>query len=120
MSDQNAIASDLAATNDRNFVVIFTLASLFFGVFSPLVGYFVAKDGTTTRKQIVELLNFQITVLGLMLIAYLLTATLILSVVGIPLAIIVGVADVIMLVLGAIRASRGESVRYRFTLRLLS
>ena len=120
MSDQNAIASDVAASNDRNTVVIFTLASLFFGVFSPLVGYFVAKDGSATKQQIVELLNFQITVLGLMLIAYLLTATLILSVVGIPLAIIVGIADVIMLIIGAVRASRGETVRYRFTLRLLS
>jgi uncharacterized Tic20 family protein len=67
------------------------------------------------RRQAVESLNFQLTIL----IAGLVSVALLFVVVGLLLLPIVGVAWVVFTVIGAVKASAGEDYRYPVSLRMV-
>jgi hypothetical protein len=112
-------ADNVPASDDRNVVVIFTLLTLFFWVFSPLVGYLITKEGTSSRKAMVELLNFQITFAAAILICWVLSLTVILTIVTTPAMFVLWFLNIIFLIIGTIRASNGNTYRYPFTVRIL-
>jgi uncharacterized Tic20 family protein len=62
-----------------------------------------------------EAVNFQIT----MFIAFFVAAILILILIGIPLLIALGILDLVLPIVAAIKASNGEHYRYPFAIRLI-
>ncbi len=86
------------------------------GVLAPLVIWLVRKDEDQfAAENALEALNFQLTVF----LAAAVALALVLVVIGIPLLVGLAVADVVLGVMAAVAASRGEAYRYPFTLRLV-
>ncbi len=85
-------------------------------VIGPLVIWLVKKEESDyIAEQALEALNFQITILILSLICAVLT----LCVVGVFLLIPLVVAGLVLTIMAAVAASRGEPYRYPFSLRLV-
>lgn len=104
----------------RNLAVLFLLLGILFGILSALGGYFLSASKPWLRRQMTEFLNFQITMTIVILFALVLNATIILAIVGIPLLVLAGFWNLILLIVGATKVSKGEDYRYPATLRLLS
>jgi uncharacterized Tic20 family protein len=88
-----------------------------FGNFiGPLIIWQTKKDvHPFAGEQGKEALNFQITVT----LAILVCIPLMFICIGIPLAMAVGVADLVFIIIAAIKANEGVAYRYPFTLRLV-
>ena len=85
-------------------------------VIGPLVIWLVKKEESEyIAQQALEALNFQITIFILSLIC----AVLALCVVGVFLRFPILVADLVLTIMAAVAASRGEPYRYPFSLRLI-
>lgn len=105
-----------------------TLLSWFIGgwglnIVIPLVGYLWKRNsapfvGEHSREE----LNFQLSLTIYILIAGLVTlVTIGLGlIVIVPLALVVGIIVIVVMIRASIAASRGDSYRYPFTLRLVS
>jgi uncharacterized Tic20 family protein len=92
-------------------------AWLALGFLGPLVVLLVQGHRSRfVRQHAVEALNFNITVL----IAVVVSAVLMLILIGFVLLAIVGIAWLVCTILGAMAASRGDPYRYPLTLRLIS
>lgn len=112
------------AARDWRLVKVMTVLSLFFGIFAALLGYVLlnvksnADEGA--QAQMVELLNFQITVAGLFFISMILNVTVILAFIGLILFFALVIGNLVLLIksLGPI----GRSTPYKFpmTVRLIS
>ena len=104
-------------SDQRMWATLGHLSGFLFGFLGPLVIYLVMKDkGHFIRNQSLEALNFQIT----LTIAMIVSAILILILIGIVLMMIFGVAAIVLMIMAAIAANRGEEYRYPFTLRLVN
>jgi uncharacterized Tic20 family protein len=85
-------------------------------VIGPLIVWVVKKDTMPfVDDQGKEALNFQLT----MTIALFLSAVLIIAVIGLVLLPIIALVDVILAVLGAIKANEGVPYRYPFNIRFI-
>jgi uncharacterized protein len=93
------------------------LASLVVLAFlGPLIVLLVkGNDSPFVRRQAVESLNFQITIL----IAAAVSFALLFVVIGIVLLPLVGLAWLVFTIIGAVKASSGEDYRYPFSLRMV-
>ena len=88
----------------------------FANIIGPLVVWLIKKDEYPfVNDQGKESLNFQITMTVCGVVAFLLCFVLI----GFLLLPAVILADVIMVIVAAVAANRGESYRYPFTIRLI-
>lgn len=86
-------------------------------IFGPLVVMLVAgPQRPFTRANAVEALNFQLTVL----IALLVCIPLMFVIIGIFLAIAIGITGIVLCILAAVAASRRETYRYPMTIRMVS
>jgi hypothetical protein len=89
----------------------------FGNVIAPLIIYLMKKDESPfVADQARESLNFQISIC----IYALISGVLIIIIIGIFLLIAVGVAGVVLTIIGAVKAANGETYRYPLTLRLIS
>jgi uncharacterized Tic20 family protein len=87
-----------------------------FGILAPLIIYLVRKDDSSFVKENArEALNFQITMIICFIIAAILTAI----VIGIFLLMALGIIDVVLAVIAAVRVSENKIYRYPFNLRLI-
>lgn len=85
-------------------------------VIAPLVVWLAKRDQSSyINEQGKEALNFQIT----MTIAYCVAAILILVVIGVFLLPILGLINLILIVIAAISAYKGQPFRYPFCLRFV-
>ncbi len=88
----------------------------FGNVLGPLIVWQVKKDTLPfAADQGKEALNFNIT----MTIAFIISALLVVVLVGFLLMPLIGLAWLVFTVLGAIKANNGEAYRYPFALRLI-
>lgn len=86
-------------------------------IIAPLVIWLVKKeDMPFVDEQGKEALNFQIT----MLIASIISAILLIVVIGFLLLFAVVIFDLVMVIIAAMKANDGEHFRYPFTLRLIN
>jgi uncharacterized protein len=109
MSDANA--------DDKNIVVLTHLGGIFFSILPGLIVWLLKKDDNAfIGEQAREALNFQITVL----IGYMLAWVLAFLLVGFLLLPIIYVANLVLCILAAANASKGEAYRYPLTLRLIN
>lgn len=85
-------------------------------ILGPLVVWLIKKDTMPfVADQGKEALNFNITVLIAMIIGGILTLVLI----GVLVMIAVGLAWLVLTIIAALAANKGEAYRYPFTLRLV-
>lgn len=108
---------------DRNWAVGAHVGALVGSVFAfgqivvPLVIWLVKKDESSfIGENARESLNFQIS----MTIYFLISGVLTLILIGFIFIAILAVLDVVCVIIAAVYASRGQSYRYPFTLRLIS
>ena len=74
------------------------------------------NESAFVRRQAVESLNFQLS----MLIYFIVSAILVLVLIGLLLLIVVGIMWLVFTIMGSIKASNGEDYRYPLTLRMVS
>lgn len=87
-----------------------------FPILGPLIVWLVKKDQSSyLDRQGRELLNFQLSYLFYGFLAFLLCFILI----GVPLLIGIGIATIVLTIIGIVRASEGSIYRFPFTIRLL-
>lgn len=89
---------------------------VFGNILVPLIIWLVKKETMPfVDDQAKESLNFQISMtlysVGCVVLAFVL--------IGIPLLILVGIADFVLTIIAAIKANDGEKYRYPFTIRLI-
>lgn len=103
--------------NEKNIAVITHLGGIFFCVFPALLVWLLKKDDSPyLGSQSREALNFQIT----LLLAYFVSWILAVILIGFVLMGIIWLANIILSILAAIAASKGEDYQYPFTLRLIN
>lgn len=89
----------------------------FGSVLGPLVVWLIKKDTMPfAAEQGKEALNFNITVL----IAFIVSAILTIVLIGFLLMLVVGLAWLVLTILAALAANKGEAYRYPMTLRLVN
>ena len=112
----------LSPQEERTWGMIAHLAPFAGGLIGlPFVGALVVflmyKDRSPfVRRHALESLNFQIT----LRIGYIISAVLILVLVGFVLLGILAIASIVLQIMAAVAANRGDEYRYPFTLRLVS
>lgn len=91
--------------------------AIFTGFLGPLVIYLMARDDQPfVKHHAAESLNFQITVLLAVIVSFVLIFVLI----GIVLLPLVGLGALILEIMAAVNANRGDWYRYPINLRLVS
>jgi len=107
-----------ASSEDRNLAMLTHLSGILLGFIVPLIIWLMNKDKTEKawlNEQAKEALNFQITVL----IAYFVSAILVVIIIGGLLGLAVWVANLVFCIIAGMAVNRGESYRYPLTLRLI-
>ncbi len=110
-------------SNSRNWALAAHLCGLLAGsviplggVLVPLVIWLVKKEEDPFAAQhALEALNFQLTIF----IAALVCVPLLFIIIGIPLLVVVGLADLILSIIAAGKAGNGEVYRYPYALRMV-
>lgn len=111
------ITTPAPSNDDKNIATITHLAGTVFSFVPSLIVWVLKKDDSEyISSQAKEALNFQITVLLALFLAKILMFVLI----GFALFPIIWLANIVLCILAAIAASKGETYRYPFCLRLLN
>ena len=96
---------------------LLTYATVIGGMIAPLVIWLIRKDqGGFAAEQAKESLNFQITVFLIAIPCWILCLLLI----GFLLLWILGLINLILIIVAAVKTSHGVAYRYPFNLRLVS
>lgn len=127
MPDPTGSPSGSPSKDERNWAMIAHLSALLFlwsgigGVIGPLIVYLIRKDDMPfAAQQAKEACNFQITMLLLGLVAWFLILLIITLPIGLPMLFILGILDVVLTIVAAVKVSEGVAYRYPFNLRLIS
>ncbi len=118
----------MPTSEERNWALaahvgVFVAIWVAMGFLAPLIIMLVkGNDSAYVRRHAVESLNFQISVLIYGVAAF--VAALVTLGIGliviVPVAIIAGIAYLILIILATIKAANGEDYRYPLTIRLVS
>ena len=100
---------------ETTMAVLAHVLGIIVGFIGPLIIYLVANNDPYGKSQAKEALNFQITVLIGVIVGIILT------IVGIGVIILwaISIANLILCIMAAIAASKGEDYRYPFAIRLI-
>ena len=116
------VTENLPNKEERTWAMLchFSVFSMFvfpFGnILAPLIIWLIKKEEMPfVENQSKEVLNFQIS----MTIYLIVSALLIMILVGIPLLIGLGIFNVIMTIVAAIKANEGKNYRYPINLRII-
>jgi hypothetical protein len=110
---------ETGGSDDRNLAMLTHLSGILFGFVVPLIVWLINKDNAAKaylNDQSKEALNFQITILIAVVVSFILTFVLI----GALLLPLVGLANLILCIIAAVKTSNGEKYRYPFALRLIN
>lgn len=109
--------TDELSSNDKNLAVLTHLSGILFSFIPSLIVWLLKKETSPyVADQAREALNFQIT----LLIAYIVSYILVIVLIGFLFMGIIWIANIILCIIAAVAASKGEYYRYPFTLRLIS
>lgn len=107
-----------SAPPDRTFAILAHIGGLFLSWVGPLILYLIKKSEPNAEfdtEHAKEALNFQIT----LIIAYMVCGILMIVVIGFFLIWLVMLANLVLSIIAAVKASNGEIYRYPLTLRLI-
>jgi uncharacterized Tic20 family protein len=97
-------------------IIMHVLCLVGFPILGPLIVWLIKKDQSSyLDQQGRELLNFQISYL----LYALASGVLCLVLIGIPLLFAVGIATLVLTIIGVVSASEGKVYRFPLTIRLL-
>jgi uncharacterized Tic20 family protein len=85
------------------------------GILGPLVIYLVKADDPFVRDNAKESLNFQLTIIVLYIIAW----VLVLIFIGVFLLSVIAIMNAILVIVASVRAAEGQVYRYPVNLRLI-
>ena len=109
-------AAPLSDSDQRLWATLAHIGPIVIGFVAPLVIWLIYKDrGRYVADQAKEALNFQITVT----IAATISSILIFAIIGLVLLPIVLIAALVLMIMAAIAANKGQAYRYPVTLRLV-
>ncbi len=115
-------AQPLSEAEDRQWASFAHLGGIL-GILPSLIIYLVFKDrGSFTRAEAKEALNFQITLLGIQIIAYIVGSILLVIVIGFLFYLVAWaayIAGLILSIMAFLKAKDGHAYRYPFALRLI-
>ncbi|NLT56714.1 MAG: DUF4870 domain-containing protein [Actinomycetales bacterium] len=107
----------LSPADEKMWATLAHAGGIVFGFLAPLIVYLIFRErGAFVRHQSAEALNFQITVL----IAMAVSAVLSIILIGIFMMIAIGIAVLVLCIMAALAANRGEYYRYPMTIRFVS
>jgi uncharacterized protein len=89
----------------------------------PLIVYLVKRDDPYVRRHAAEALNFNLSVTIYAVVLGTVTAILIIVLIGlllVPVLALGAIAWVVFVIIGSVRAGRGEEYRYPLTIRFVS
>lgn len=102
--------------DEKLWATLIHIGGIFFSFVPALIGYLVLKDrGPLIRAHATTALNFQLT----MLIASFIGGVLIIIFVGALILAAVGIAILVLSILAALAANRGEIYRYPLTIEFI-
>ena len=107
-----------APQDQRTMALLAHILGLFTGFIGALIIWLVNKDDASksfVTDQAKEALNFQITLIIAAFVSGLLTLVLI----GFLLLAVIGIANLVLCILAAVKANNGEAYRYPFAIRLI-
>ena len=99
----------------KNVALLAWLGTLCFGFISGLLFYLLKNDDAYAQEQSKEALNWSITTM----IGYAVAGVLSIIVIGLALFPIIGICHLVFCIMGAVAASKGESFRVPFAIRLI-
>ena len=101
-------------TNDeRTLAILCHVLAIFFWILPPLIIYLIKKDESAyVADHAKESLNFQITI-------SIVAIVLVLTIVGILLIWVLGIARLVLMIIATINASDNKLYRYPLTIRLI-
>ena len=106
----------LSQQDERLWAMLAHLGGIVLWFIAPLVVMLTQGEKSPfTRRQAVEALNFQIT----LTIAYVVSAVLLIVLIGILLFFVVAVGGLILMIIAGIKANNGEDYRYPVNIRLV-
>lgn len=109
-------AVPMTQSDARMWALLAHVGGILLSFIAPLVVFLMYKDRDEfVRDQSVEALNFQITVV----IAVVISSLLMIVLIGFLLLAAVGIAALVLPIMGGIAANRGERYRYPVALRLI-
>ncbi|NQX13649.1 DUF4870 domain-containing protein [Microbacteriaceae bacterium VKM Ac-2855] len=113
-------AAPLTEAEDRQWASFAHLGGII-SVLPSLIIWLVFRDrGRFTGTEAKEALNFQLTLLGVHVIAWILDATLVGAIIGIPLDLAAWAVGIVYSILAFLKAKDGIAYRYPFAVRLIT
>jgi len=117
MMGEEFTPTTVPSSDEKTMAILSHILALVSSFIGPLIIYLIKnKDSQFIAAHARESLNFQITIL----ILYFICMILVLILIGVFLVWMVGVINVILAVVAAIRASENKLYRYPFNIRLIS
>ena len=104
-----------ASQDSKNIALLVWIGTIFFSFVPGLIIYVIKNDDAYALDQAKEALNWSITAL----IGYFAATMLMIILIGVLVLWAVGLINLIFCVMGAIAASKGETFRVPFALRLI-
>lgn len=107
-----------ASSDEKTLAMVTHLSGIFLSFVMPLIVWLINKDKEDKAylvEQSKEALNFQITVAIAMVVSWVLMFVLI----GFLLLPAIGLANLVLCIIAAVKTSDNEMYRYPFTLRLI-
>lgn len=123
----NDVTNNTVPADSRNMAVLMYILSIFFGFIPSLIFFLIKKDDQFVYRNAAELLNFCITMTVLM-IGIIIISTVAAFIPGIGFLIsmllslgmmVVGIAALVFLIMGALKVKDGEDYTFPFAIRLL-
>ena len=107
-------------SDDKTFAILCHVSAIFLGWLGPLIIWLIKKDQSElVDDQGKESLNFQISIWIYGIAASLLCLTIILIPLVILFVIALGIFDLVMVIIAAVKVSNGERYRYPLCIRLI-
>lgn len=100
-------------SDEKTMALLSHVLTIAFPILAPLVIYLIKKDESEfVASHARESLNFQITLILVMVVLFI-------SIIGILLTWIVGIAAFVLIIIATIKASEGKLYKYPFSIKLL-
>jgi hypothetical protein len=116
----------LSPQDEKNWILAAHLSPLIGMIFllsfvGPLIVMLVqGPKSPAVRAHAVESLNFNLSVLIYSVVGWVLSATVFLIFIGLPLLIVVGILWLVFTIMASVKASNGEFYRYPLTIRMVT
>ncbi|MGR2753517.1 DUF4870 domain-containing protein [Agromyces arachidis] len=111
----------MSPPDQRLWATLIHIGGAIFAFWPSLIGYLVLKDrGAFVRNHSATALNFQLTMLIAEVVGWILSVTVILAVIGVPLLVAVYIVRIVFSIIAAVTANKGEPYTYPLAIKFVS